>query len=39
MVPLFTFAVIDFLQLYDCEIDNDGLRGLFERIAFTGIKL
>lgn len=39
MVPLFTFEVIDFLQLYDCEIDNGDFCGLLERIAFTSIKL
>lgn len=39
MVLLFTFEVIGFLQLYDCEIDNDHFCGLLERIAFTSIKL
>ena len=36
---LFTFEVIDFSQLYDCEIDNDDFGGLLSRVALDNIKV
>lgn len=39
MGTMFTFEVIDFAQLCDCEIDNSDFNGLLGRIALASIKL